>query len=171
MELPAQQEDGRPYAVTFVCTGNICRSPMADVITRRMLDERGLSDSVTVTSSGTGGWHVGDGADPRAVAALHEHGYDGRPHRARRFDRTLFGDYDLILALDASHVDALRRLAPNREAATRIHLLREFDPEAHGYLDVPDPYYGDERDFEEVLEMVERSSRALVDALEERAAP
>ncbi|BDI22671.1 low molecular weight protein-tyrosine-phosphatase [Herbiconiux sp. L3-i23] len=170
MQLPEQQDPSGPYAITFVCTGNICRSPMGDVITRRLLAERGLEDRVAVTSSGTGGWHVGDGADPRTVAALHEHGYDGRPHRARQFDRSLFEDYDLILALDAGHVDALRALAPSRSAAERIHLLREFDPDARGDLDVPDPYYGDERDFDDVLVMVERSSRALVDALAQKLA-
>jgi protein-tyrosine phosphatase len=166
VQLPEHQDPSRPYAITFVCTGNICRSPMGDVITRRMLDERGLAAAVEVTSSGTGGWHVGNGADPRTVATLEEHGYDGRPHRASQFDSGLFEDYDLILALDATHVDALRRLAPSEAAATRIHLLREFDPAAGADFDVPDPYYGDGADFENVFEMVERSSRTLVDLLE-----
>src|SRR6476620_3413188 len=76
----------RPLHVTFVCSGNICRSPMGHVILQRMVDDAGLSDDVQVSSSGTGDWHVGEHADPRTVEVLARHGYDGSRHRAREFD-------------------------------------------------------------------------------------
>ncbi|MET0590101.1 MAG: low molecular weight protein-tyrosine-phosphatase [Naasia sp.] len=166
--IPAARSAAGPYAVTFVCTGNICRSPMADVIVRELAQQRGMADLVRVTSSGTGGWHVGDGADSRAVATLDRHGYDGTPHRARRFDASLFESYDLVVAMDRSHLEALRSLAPDDEASRRIIPLREFDPEDGD--EVPDPYYGDADDFEAVLRMIERSAQHLVDEIE-RVAP
>ena len=161
--VPAPIRPDGSYAVTFVCTGNICRSPMADVIARRLFDERGLGEKVVVTSYGTGGWHVGHGADPRAVAALETHGYDGRPHRARQFDETLFATYDLIVVMDASHQEALQAFAPEETSRARMQFLRQFDPEEPADLDVPDPYYGTDQDFEDVLVMVERSVSRLVD--------
>lgn len=165
-EVPCARSDRERYAVTFVCTGNICRSPMADVILRAMVAERGLGDSVQVSSSGTGGWHVGDGADPRTVSALARHGYDGAAHRALRFDERRFEEFDLVVALDRSHLGDLRRMAQTEADRSRILLLRDFD-EAPGD-EVPDPYYGGDDDFEEVLGMVERSSSALLDAIEKR---
>lgn len=166
VDVPGARHDRDHYAVTFVCTGNICRSPMADVILRAMVAERGLGDHVQVSSSGTGGWHVGDGADPRTVTALARHGYDGAAHRAHRFDARQFGDFDLVVAMDRSHLRDLRRMARSEEDRSRILLLRDFDA-AHGD-EVPDPYYGGEADFEEVLGMVERSSSGLLDAIEKR---
>ncbi len=101
----------RPLHVTFVCSGNICRSPMGHVILARLVAEAGLDDRVVVSSSGTGDWHVGEHADPRTVAVLAEHGYDGSAHRAREFDADEFADLDLVLASDEGHVRALQRLA------------------------------------------------------------
>ncbi|MFF5264489.1 low molecular weight protein-tyrosine-phosphatase [Actinomadura viridis] len=150
-----------PYRVTFVCTGNICRSPMAEWILRHHVEEEGLD--VEVDSSGTGGWHVGDGADPRTVEALRRAGYRSA-HIARRFEEGWFAAYDLIVALDEGHARALRSLAPDAGARDRIRLLREFDPAAgDGDLDVPDPYYGDVADFDEVLGLVEAAIPGLVD--------
>ena len=102
-----------PYRIVFVCTGNICRSPMAEVIARSMLADAGLDDQVSVDSAGTGGWHVGDGADRRTVRALADHGYDGSQHRAREFDRDWFAERDLILVADHTHLDTLQRWAPD----------------------------------------------------------
>jgi protein-tyrosine phosphatase len=142
-----------PYRVTFVCTGNICRSPMAEHVLRRRALEVGLD--VDVDSSGTGGWHVGDPADRRTVRTLQEHGYTSA-HAARKFQRGWFDDYDLVVALDREHLHDLRRLAPTDEDRDKIRLLRSFDPQAPSDdLEVPDPYYGDQRDFEHVLELIE----------------
>ncbi len=102
----------RPLHVTFVCSGNICRSPMGHVILARTGRRRRASTTASsVTSSGTGDWHVGEHADPRTVAVLAEHGYDGSRHRAREFDADEFADLDLVLASDEGHVRALQRLA------------------------------------------------------------
>src|SRR5262245_27385252 len=119
--------DHMSYRVTFVCTGNICRSPMAEVIFRASAEEHGLD--VEVDSSGLGPWHAGGPADERTVATLRQAGYESA-HIARQFEREWFDRYDLILALDAGHLAGLRRMAPDAAAAAKIRLLREFDPAA-----------------------------------------
>lgn len=155
-----------PYRVTFVCTGNICRSPMAEWVLRHHVEREGLD--VEVDSSGTGAWHVGDGADDRAVQALLGRGYASE-HLARQFQPDRFHDYDLIIALDRGHLRALRSMAPDAEARSKIRLLREFDPAAGEDLDVPDPYYGDGADFEHALELVEAAMPELLNTLREES--
>ena len=145
------------YRVCFVCTGNICRSPMAESVFRARVAEAGLDGLVEVDSAGTGGWHEGDGADPRTVSVLEEHGYDGG-HTARQFQPSWFSRLDLVIALDTGHLKALRRLAPTPQDAAKVRLLRSYDPAAGDELDVPDPYYGGLDGFEECLEMVEAAS-------------
>ncbi len=154
------------YRVCFVCTGNICRSPMAESVFRAHLAEAGLEGLVEVDSAGTGGWHEGDPADPRTVAVLEEHGYDSA-HTARQFQPSWFSRLDLVIALDAGHLKALRRLAPSPQDAEKVRLLRSYDPAADGDLDVPDPYYGGRDGFEECLEMVEAASTGLLAAVRE----
>ncbi|GLW49330.1 low molecular weight protein-tyrosine-phosphatase [Streptomyces sp. NBRC 14336] len=154
------------YRVCFVCTGNICRSPMAESVFRERVAEAGLDGLVEVDSAGTGGWHEGDPADPRTVSVLESNGYDGA-HTARQFQPSWFVRLDLVVALDAGHLKALRRLAPSAEDAAKVRLLRSYDPAAGDDLDVPDPYYGGMDGFEECLEMVEAASVGLLDAVRE----
>ncbi|MGW3955198.1 low molecular weight protein-tyrosine-phosphatase [Streptomyces sp. NPDC004752] len=154
------------YRVCFVCTGNICRSPMAASVFRARTAEAELADLVEVDSAGTGGWHEGEGADPRTVAVLEEHGYD-IDHTARRFEPSRFPRLDLVIALDSGHLKALRRMAPTQEDAHKVRLLRSYDPDAGDDLDVPDPYYGGPDGFAECLEMVEAASRGLLAAVRE----
>ncbi|KAB1149310.1 low molecular weight phosphotyrosine protein phosphatase [Streptomyces luteolifulvus] len=154
------------YRVCFVCTGNICRSPMAESVFRARVREAGLDELVEVDSAGTGGWHEGDGADPRTVAVLEDNGYDSA-HTARQFQASWFSRLDLVVALDAGHVKALRRLAPGGDDADKIRLLRSYDSAAGDDLDVPDPYYGGMDGFEECLEMVEAASEGLLAAVRE----
>jgi len=160
--LPPARTPGR-YHVAVVCLGNICRSPMADVVLAERLADAGLDDRVTVSSSGTGGWHVGDPMDRRAAATLTAAGYDATRHRARQWAGADDGEAaDLVLAMDAqNHSDLLG----SGGATDRVRLFRDFDPVDPG-SDVPDPYYGGDSGFEEVLAMVERTARSLVDSLE-----
>ncbi|MEU6155527.1 low molecular weight protein-tyrosine-phosphatase [Actinosynnema sp. NPDC047251] len=141
--------------VTFICTGNICRSPVAAIIFRDHLTRAGLGDLVTVTSAGTGGWHVGDPADPRAAKSLADHGYPTEHTAAQVSDEHL--DADLVVALDTGHARALTRLTD----PAKVRLLRSFAPDADGN-DVPDPYYGDRQGFDLVISQVEASIPGLL---------
>lgn len=155
-----------PFRVVFVCTGNICRSPMAEIVFREYARLAGLDDRVVSTSAGTGDWHVGEQADVRTVAALEQRGYDAGTHRARQFTHDTFASNDLVVALDRSHARILRNWAHSEDDADKIALLLSFDPHAHGLLDVPDPYYAGPAKFDEVLGMIESASRALFRQLE-----
>ncbi|MAP63188.1 MAG: protein tyrosine phosphatase [Microbacterium sp.] len=159
-----------PFRVVFVCTGNICRSPMADVVFRWFAEHAGLGDRVVSTSAGTGEWHVGEQADQRTLRALERKGYDGSKHRARQFTREDFERNDLIVALDRSHERILHEWAHTEGDTDKLALLMSFEPEAHT-LDVPDPYYGSPGMFDEVLTMIEGASRALFRQLEPAIRP
>jgi protein-tyrosine phosphatase len=130
------------------------------------VEEAGLDGLVEVSSAGTGGWHEGDCADPRTVSVLDASGY-GSDHTARQFQDSWFTRLDLVIALDAGHLRALRRLAPTPEDAAKVRLLRSYDPAAGEDLDVPDPYYGGMDGFEECLEMVEAASHGLLTEVRE----
>ncbi|WP_298323452.1 low molecular weight protein-tyrosine-phosphatase [Haloactinopolyspora sp.] len=160
--------DSLPHLrLCMVCAGNICRSPIAAVVLRDHLERAGLADVVTVDSAGTGNWHAGQPADPRTVAVLHRHGYDGTAHRAQQFQPDWFDTYDLVLVMDRDNFADLHRLAPDEETRAKIQMLRAYDPEAlaDGELDVPDPYLGDDQSFEDVVDMVEKAVSGLVDAI------
>ena len=146
----------------FVCLGNICRSPTAEGVMRKLVRERGLEDEVVIDSAGTGGWHVGAPPDERATAAAARRDIvlEGAARKVRPDD---FREYDLILAADRENVAALRALAPDEEARAKVRLLREFDPASSGDLDVPDPYYGADNGFDEVLDLVEAACAGLLD--------
>ncbi|MCW7941987.1 protein tyrosine phosphatase [Streptomyces hygroscopicus] len=154
------------YRVCFVCTGNICRSPMAESVFRARVAEAGLGGLVEVDSAGTGDWHEGDGADPRTVAVLEGNDYDSG-HVARQFQPSWFSRLDLVIALDSGHLKVLRRLAPTPEDAAKVRLLRSYDPAADDDLDVPDPYYGGMDGFVACLGMVEAASQGLLAAVRE----
>ncbi len=151
------------YRILFVCLGNICRSPTAEGVMRHMLRERELADDVDVESAGTGGWHIGHPPDERAASAASRRGVV-LESRAQRFIVEHFDDFDLILAMDRQNLADVRSVAPHADAKGKIALLREFDPEAvaAGDLEVPDPYYGGDQGFEDVLDMVERACAGLI---------
>ena len=157
------------YRVALVCLGNICRSPMAHVVLEARLADAGLDDRVTVTSSGTGGWHVGDPMDRRAAATLTAAGYDAGRHRARQFEPASHAELDLVLAMDEQNLADLVSTrstddGPTDDGDRRVRLFRDFDPREPGG-EVPDPYYGGPDGFEEVLGMVERTAASLVELL------
>jgi protein-tyrosine phosphatase len=143
--------------------GNICRSPIAEVVMRAKVAEAGLADRIVVDSAGTGDWHAGGPADERTIDTLRAHGYDDGGHVARQFKADWFDDVDLVVAMDSKNLQALRWLAPG-DSADKIVRLRSFDPASRGGdLDVPDPYYGGTDHFEEVLEMVEAGCDGLLE--------
>lgn len=147
-----------PYRVTFVCTGNICRSPMAEHVLRRHVEQAGLD--VVVDSSGTSGWHAGDPADYRTVRTLRGHGYSS-DHHARKFQPAWFADYDLVIALDRGHQRELARMARTEADRAKIRMLRSFDSRAGSDLDVADPYYDDD-EFEVVMQQIEAAVPGLL---------
>jgi protein-tyrosine phosphatase len=161
--LPRRTRPGAPYRVAVVCLGNICRSPMADVVLSDRIDAAGLGDRVEVVSAGTGGWHVGGPMDRRAAALLTMHGYDASRHVAQQFGPEWFGDTDLVLAMDAeNYADIVAQSAAGGPGAT-VRMFRDFDPRADEHdRDVPDPYFGGDDGFAEVLAMVERTADVLV---------
>ena len=154
-----------PYRVLFVCLGNICRSPMAEVVFRSLCTEARLDQCVVVESAGMGDWHVGEAAHPDTLEVLEKGGYDGSLHRARKFHRSWFDGYDLIVAMDRLNVKALQQQVRKPEDLEKIELLRAFDRESvnQGELDVPDPYGASHAAFESVYDVVTRSCHGLLD--------
>jgi len=170
--VPAPRRLFGAYRVGLVCLGNICRSPMAEVVLRAELERAGLSGRVEVDSAGTGDWHVGGPMDPGARAELSRRGYDGAGHRARQFEPSWFDRYDLVVAMDESNLARLRRMAPDAQAADRIVLFRRFDPALAGRrsardLEVPDPYNGGPEEYALVFDLVQPAARGLAEQLSE----
>ncbi len=151
-----------------VCTGNICRSPMAEVVLRARFEEAGLGDVVVVDSTGTSDEEHDRPIDPRARRVLAAHGYDVPHHRARQVDAVALAARDLVLPMTAVHAAALRRLARDDAGLTRrIRMFRSFDPAAPAsgpehLLDVDDPWYGDQAGFETTLAEVEAAADGIV---------
>jgi protein-tyrosine phosphatase len=160
---PARDPGSGPYRICIVCLGNICRSPMAEVILSHELAEAGLSGKVSVESAGTGDWHVGEDMDRRARAELARRGYDGPAHEARQIQPSWLADYDLLLAMDRANLDRLRAMARGRPGlAGRITLMLSFDPLAAPGAEVPDPYDGGPEDYAEVFDLVHGAAQSLV---------
>jgi len=153
---------GEPFRILFVCLGNICRSPLAEGVFRQQVQEAGLSERFVIASAGTGGWHVGSPPDPRMCATASARGVEIGHQRGRHLAPGDLLHHELVLGMDRQNVANIRKLAPRDLPPSRIELFRSFDPEP-GTMEVPDPYYGDDRGFEEVFEIVERTSGALLE--------
>ncbi|VTR76397.1 putative low molecular weight protein-tyrosine-phosphatase [Cellulomonas hominis] len=166
-------DDRGRYRVMTVCTGNICRSPMAEVVLRARLDEAGLGDRVVVDSTGVSDEEHGNPIDRRARAALAARGYPVPDRAARQVRASDLRERDLVLAMTASHARALRRIARDDEAASRVVMFRTFDPAAprvadvrdEHLLDVDDPWYGGPENFETCLDEIEAAADGVVDAV------
>ena len=167
-----------PYRVMTVCTGNICRSPMAAIVLRDHLDAAGLGEVVDIDSAGVSDEETGNPVDRRARRVLAEHGYPtGDGHRARQITAADIASHDLVLAMTANHARALRRLA-RADDDGRIRMYRSFDPQApvvgpgesEQMLDVDDPWYGDIEDFEHCLTEIEAAADGVVELVRSQLA-
>lgn len=157
---------GQRIRVMFVCLGNICRSPLAAGVFRDHVREAGLEESFEIVSSGTGNWHVGEGADPRMVRTARRYGCALDTHRARQFVEEDLKRFDYIFVMDKQNLYDVLFLDRYDRFGNKVRLFREFDPEPGDYQ-VPDPYYGGDEGFDEVYRIVHRTSASLLDRLVE----
>jgi protein-tyrosine phosphatase len=153
-----------PQSVLFVCTANICRSPSAEGVLRKLAQRQGVLESaIDIASAGTHDYHVGKPPYPSALESAKKRGYDLTQIVARQVRSNDFDRFDHILAMDRSNLKHLQRIAPTR-AKPKIELLLEYGDRFHG-LEVPDPYGGEERDFELALDMIEDGCRGIATLL------
>lgn len=154
-----------PTRVLFVCTGNICRSPLAEAVFAHYVREEGLEDRFVADSAGLDSWHVGEPADPRTCHIGQTYGVPV-PSIARQFQAEDYERFDIILAMDRGHLQALLSRAPARHRH-KVRLMRDFDEPAHHGRDVPDPYYGGPAGFESMYRMLAASCRNLLESLKQ----
>lgn len=152
--------------VLFICLGNICRSPLAEGVFRGLVREAGLEDHIVIDSAGTSDCHEGNPADPRTIEVARRRGVE-LTSRSRPITAEDVESFDYLIVMDHSNERDVRRLAASVRPDARIHLLREFDPETDGDLEVPDPYYGGEDGFVLVQELVERACAGLLEHIRE----
>ena len=146
--------------VLFVCLGNICRSPTAHGVFEALVKQRGLEHAIQIDSCGTGDWHIGHAPDRRATAEAAKRGYDLSHLRARQVQVRDFADFDYILAMDNQNLADLKAMCP-ADFSGHLGLFQPFDPQA-ALQEVPDPYYGGDEGFTQVLDMVEAASEGLL---------
>ena len=160
LEIPAN----RPFRVLMACMGNICRSPTAHGVFEKLVADAGLADSIEVDSAGTHGYHVGEPPDRRSHAHAAKRGYDLSSQRARKLVARDFGDFDLVLVMDANNEAAAMALCPPELRQKKLHRLTDFCSHFND-KEVPDPYYGGSGGFEHVLDLVEDACRGLLGAI------
>lgn len=156
-------------SVLFVCLGNICRSPTAHAVFQSMVDQQGLGDQILVDSCGTGDWHIGRAPDPRSQQQALERGYQMDHLRARLVDNSDFNQFDYILAMDKQNLADLKSMNCQNYSG-ELGLFLDFcrNPNYAGYSEVPDPYYGEEKGFELVLDLIEDASTELLSQIKAR---
>lgn len=159
--------DSKKLRVLFVCLGNICRSPTADGVMRRLVVEHGLESKIDVDSAGTGGWHVGDPPDSRMQSHAKRRGYDLSVLKARKFVSDDFHEFDYVLAMDHSNFRDMKSIEPAGHTA-RFQLFGEYCRRDGDVPAVPDPYYGGAQGFETVLDMVEEGCGKLLETMKEQ---
>lgn len=151
--------------ICFVCQGNIIRSPLAENMFRHLVEEGDLSGKYQLDSAGTSAYHAGEAPDRRMRQVAAEHGfvYTGR---AKQFRREDLKTRDLIVVMDQENRRIVESMAEDQVQMNKIRMMREFDPEGEGEMDVPDPYYGGLEGFEDTFQIVKRSCEGLLEALE-----
>lgn len=156
------------YKILFVCLGNICRSPAAQAVMQRLVDERGLTERFLIDSAGTSGYHDGDLPDRRMRVHARPRGYE-LTHRSRRVEGSDFEEFDLIIAMDAANASDLQRMAATPDEARKIVMMGDYIGQFRNHYDyVPDPYYEGSEGFELVLDLLEEACNNLLDKLIEK---
>jgi protein-tyrosine phosphatase len=153
--------EAEPIRVLFVCLGNICRSPLAEAVFAAQVRSAGLAHMFEIDSAGTSSYHEGELADPRTRAVARAHGID-LTSRSRPVTEADVHRFDYLIVMDSDNLEAVRRLADRVRPDAQVFRLREFDGEARGEPDVPDPYYGGRRGFDLVQTVIERSCAGLL---------
>jgi protein-tyrosine phosphatase len=153
------QDFSQIRSIAMVCMGNICRSPIAEHVMRAKVNEAGLA--IDIVSAGTGGWHAGEPADYRAANVLDQFGYTNN-HIAQQFKSSWFDLHDLILVMDEDNLHAVHSLTDQQHHKNKVHLIRSFDDTAKPGAVVPDPYYGNDDGFINVIRMIERACDGLI---------
>jgi protein-tyrosine phosphatase len=156
------------HRLLFVCLGNICRSPMAEGVFRRVAEQEGVAHLFEIDSAGLGDWHVGQAPDTRAQNAARRRGIDISGQSARHVTRADYTRFDLLLAMDGSNFAELIQLAP-KDARNKIRRFLDFAPHT-GTQDVPDPFFGGREGFDHALDLIEHAARGLLaDLLDDKA--
>lgn len=145
--------------VLFVCLGNICRSPLAEGVFKDFIAHKRLKSTILCDSCGTAGYHIGSFPDKRSITTAAYHGIK-LEHKGRQLSKNNFREFDFILAMDENNYKDIINLKKQSEGNAKIRMFRDFDPKGKG--DVPDPYYGNSEDFEEVYEICSRTSENLL---------
>lgn len=156
----------KPVSVLFVCTGNICRSPTAEGLFREYARRAGIESSFLIDSAGTGGWHQGEAPDARSVMTAMKRGLDISGLRARQLLAKDYSDFDFMIAMDRTHLAHMKQQCPAGAPASMSLLLSHI--EKGGYVDVPDPYYGGQPDFDLTYDLIESGVTALLSDLNRR---
>jgi len=155
--------NGMRQRILFICLGNICRSPAAEGIFQHLVDKRGLADQFMIGSAAIGPWHIGDLPDPRMRRCGARHGYHFNS-RARQFSSADFDHFDLIIGMDQENLRAIRAKARSKEDEQKIRLMADYLRHHPNHPTIPDPYYGSDRDFELVIDLLEDACEGLLDS-------
>ena len=148
----------------FVCLGNICRSPAADGIMKALVEKRGLSHMFEIDSCGIGPWHVGELPDSRMRRHGHDHGYRF-DHRARQIRREDFDRFDHIIVMDHENYRTITSMAPDNTSKAKVEMIAQYISNHKNVDVVPDPYYGGDKGFELVIELLEDACEGIIDTL------